>query len=84
MTVLGLERAPAGGDGRSTSPGASLDERCSVCFTTRLLSGSLQISSETKEVRFVPLERLNDLNIHPSMRLRIEHYIDQRSQPYIG
>jgi hypothetical protein len=24
------------------------------------------------------------LNIHPSMRLRIDHYLESRSTPYIG
>ena len=33
---------------------------------------------------FVRLERLDDLNIHPSMRLRIDHWREHRPQPYIG
>jgi len=55
-----------------------------VCFTTRLLDGELTTSSETSEVGFVPLERLDDLNIHPPMRLRIDHWLEHRSKPYIG
>ena len=53
-------------------------------FTTRLLGGELTTSSETSEVGFVPLERLDDLNIHPPMRLRIDHWLEHRSKPYIG
>ncbi len=52
--------------------------------TTRLLGGELRTSSETKEVRFVPVAQLDELNIHPSMRLRIEHYLQGRAVPYIG
>jgi ADP-ribose pyrophosphatase YjhB (NUDIX family) len=59
-------------------------QQCSICFTTRLLGGTLATSSETKEVRFVASADLAALNIHPSMRLRINHYLDQRSEPYIG
>ena len=59
-------------------------QQCSVCFTTRLLGGELTTSSETSEVGFVPLERLDDLNIHPSMRLRIDHWREHRPEPYIG
>jgi hypothetical protein len=55
-----------------------------VCFTTRLLGGQLATSSETSEVEFVAPERLEELNIHPSMRLRIDHYLERRSTPYIG
>jgi hypothetical protein len=56
----------------------------SICFTTRLLGGTLATSSETKEVRFVAPADLDALNIHLSMRLRISHYLEHRSAPYIG
>ena len=59
-------------------------QQCSICFTTRLLGGTLATSSETKEVRFVARGNLEALNIHPSMRLRINHYLEHRSAPYIG
>ena len=59
-------------------------QQCSVCFTTRMLGGELATSSETSEVGFVPLERLDELNIHPSMRLRIDHWREHRPEPYIG
>jgi hypothetical protein len=55
-----------------------------VCFTTRVLGGELRTSSETKEVAFVAPSDLNRLIIHPSMRLRIEHYLERRPVPYIG
>jgi ADP-ribose pyrophosphatase YjhB (NUDIX family) len=59
-------------------------QQCSVCFTTRMVGGKLRTSSETKEVRFVDPTELDRLNIHPSMRLRIQHYREQRPAPYIG
>jgi len=59
-------------------------QQCSICFTTRMLGGQLSTSSETKEVEFVAPGDLDDLNIHPSMRLRIDHYLEHRSSPYIG
>lgn len=59
-------------------------QQFSVCFTTRLLGGQIATSSETSEVEFVNLSRLGDLNIHPSMRLRIDHWLERRSEPYIG
>ena len=59
-------------------------QQCSVCFTSRLLGGQLATSSETREVRFVPLAQLDGLDIHPSMRLRIDHWAQQRGEPYIG
>jgi 8-oxo-dGTP pyrophosphatase MutT (NUDIX family) len=59
-------------------------QQCSVCFTTRMVGGQLATSSETSEVEFVAPARLDSLNIHPSMRLRIDHYLERRSAPYIG
>jgi ADP-ribose pyrophosphatase YjhB (NUDIX family) len=59
-------------------------QQCSICFTTRMLGGQLATSSETSEVAWVAPERLGQLNMHPSMRLRIDHYLERRSAPYIG
>lgn len=59
-------------------------QQCSICFTTRLLGGELTTSSETSEVIFVDPALLDRLNIHPSMRLRIDHYLQRRPTPFIG
>ncbi|WP_322751208.1 MULTISPECIES: NUDIX domain-containing protein [unclassified Frankia] len=59
-------------------------QQFSLCFTTRMLGGTLRTSSETKEVQFVVPGDLDTLNIHPSMRLRIDHYLEGRPTPYIG
>src|SRR5664280_295364 len=59
-------------------------QQCSACFTSRLLGGQLTTSSETKEVRFVPPAQLETLRIHPSMRMRIDHWAQHRDRPYIG
>jgi len=59
-------------------------QQCSVCFRTRLLGGELRTSEETKEVKFVDPEGLSSLDIHPSMRLRIDHGLANAVVPYIG
>ena len=59
-------------------------QQCSACFTSRLLGGRLTTSSETKEVLFVPPAQLETLRIHPSMRMRIDHWGQHRDRPYIG
>jgi len=60
-------------------------QQFSLCFVARLLGGDLTTSSETSEVGFVALERLDELNIHPSMRLRIDHGLDAISTTvYVG
>jgi ADP-ribose pyrophosphatase YjhB (NUDIX family) len=87
----GLDVEVTGIVGIYTDPGhvmayddGEVRQQCSVCFTTRLLGGTLTTSSETSEARFVSPESLDTLRIHPSMRLRISHYMDDRPGPYIG
>ncbi|MDX3764606.1 MULTISPECIES: NUDIX domain-containing protein [unclassified Streptomyces] len=59
-------------------------QQFSICFTARIIGGELRTSSESKEVAFVAADRLDGLNIHPSMRMRVEHGLARRSEPYIG
>ncbi|MGW3742807.1 NUDIX hydrolase [Streptomyces sp. NPDC005146] len=59
-------------------------QQFSICFTARIVGGELRTSSESKEVAFVAPDRLDGLNVHPSMRMRIEHGLARRSGPYIG
>ncbi|MFI8083796.1 NUDIX domain-containing protein [Kitasatospora sp. NPDC086009] len=60
-------------------------QQFSICFKARPVSGELRTSSESKEVRWVDPADLNELDIHPSMRLRITHGLEPgRGQPYIG
>jgi 8-oxo-dGTP pyrophosphatase MutT (NUDIX family) len=56
----------------------------SLCFRARPVGGELRTSSESRRVHWVPPARLGTLDIHPSMRLRIEHGLQEREQPYVG
>lgn len=56
----------------------------SICFTTRMLGGRERTSGESSAVKFVPQQDLPRYDIHPSIKLRIQHYLDQRDTPYIG
>ncbi|RZQ62258.1 NUDIX hydrolase [Amycolatopsis suaedae] len=60
-------------------------QQFSMCFSAELIGGEArEDGSETKAVRWVDVNKLDELNIHPSMRLRIDHFLENRSQPYIG
>jgi ADP-ribose pyrophosphatase YjhB (NUDIX family) len=56
----------------------------SICFTTRKLGGTPATSSESSEVKFVSPDAIPALRMHPSIRLRIRHYLERRAEPYIG
>ncbi|MFE0022294.1 NUDIX hydrolase [Amycolatopsis sp. NPDC059021] len=49
----------------------------SICFHARQIGGDLRKSSESSEVIWIEAIALNDLQIHPSIRLRIEHATNQ-------
>lgn len=59
-------------------------QQFSICFTARPVGGVPTTSSESREVVWVAPGRLEDLDIHPSMRLRIQHALSDRAAPYIG
>ncbi|MFD8259546.1 NUDIX domain-containing protein [Streptomyces griseoluteus] len=41
-------------------------------------------ADEQREHTFVDPRKLDELDIHPSMRMRIEHGLADRAEPYIG
>lgn len=56
----------------------------SIVFTARPVSGTPRASSESSEVIWVPAPEVAQLTMHPTMRQRIGHYLEQRPSPYIG
>jgi len=59
-------------------------QELSICFACRIVGGRLAASDESHEVAFVAPDRLSDLDMHPSIALRIRHYLERRPQPFIG
>ena len=56
----------------------------SIVFTARPVGGELRPSSESSEPQWVSPAAIPDLRMHPSMRQRIQHYLDKRSGPWLG
>ncbi|WP_121003294.1 NUDIX hydrolase [Saccharothrix australiensis] len=54
----------------------------SICFRARPLGGEPRTSDESKEVLWVKPTDLDDLDIHPSIRLRIAHGLTDDRDPY--
>ena len=54
----------------------------SLCFRARAVGGEPRTSTESKEVLWVEPAKLEDLNIHPSIRLRIQHGFEYRAEPF--
>lgn len=56
----------------------------SIVFTPRPVSGELRPSSESSEPQWVFAAAIPSLQMHPSMRQRIQHYLGKRPEPYLG
>jgi 8-oxo-dGTP pyrophosphatase MutT (NUDIX family) len=59
-------------------------QQFSICFTARPVGGTPTTSSESREVLWIRPEDLDTLDIHPTMRLRINHALADLPQPHIG
>lgn len=59
-------------------------QQFSICFACRTVGGGLRTSEESPEVGWFTPAQLGDLDIHPSVRLRIDHYLERRPRAVIG
>ncbi|WP_327344405.1 NUDIX domain-containing protein [Streptomyces europaeiscabiei] len=55
-----------------------------VCFRARLVGGTLAISDESLELRWVAPEDLESLPMHHTQQLRLQHATEGREAPYLG
>lgn len=60
-------------------------QQFSICFACRIVGGQLlDRTDESLEVGFHSPEEIEVMPMHPSIRLRIAHYLEQRPQPVIA
>lgn len=55
-----------------------------IMFYGRVVGGRITISDESTEVRFLLPDELAGVPVHDTVRLRLQHHAEQRSQPYLG
>ncbi|SDP79505.1 ADP-ribose pyrophosphatase YjhB, NUDIX family [Actinopolyspora xinjiangensis] len=56
----------------------------SIVFTARPVEGRLRPSGESRRVHWIQPAELDSLTMHPTMRMRIEHALQERSEPYLS
>src|SRR5690349_24411736 len=59
-------------------------QQFSIAFRARLVGGDRRTSSESSEVAWLDPGEIGGLNLHPSMRLRLEHALSGDDRPFIG
>ncbi|MBC9822555.1 NUDIX hydrolase [Terrabacter sp. MAHUQ-38] len=59
-------------------------QQFSIAFRARLIGGRKRTSSESSEVEWLTPEQIEQLDLHPSMRLRLQHALAGSQRPFIG
>lgn len=59
-------------------------QQFSLAFRARLIGGERRTSSESDQVEWLAPEQIDGLNLHPSMRMRLEHALNASDRPFIG
>jgi ADP-ribose pyrophosphatase YjhB (NUDIX family) len=88
----GVECQITGVSGIYTDPGhvilytsdGEVRQEFSIVLTARATGGQPTPSSETSQVRWVPLAEIGSYQMDRSMRLRVQHYAEHRDHPYLG
>jgi hypothetical protein len=68
---------------RYTSNG-EVRQEFSIVFTAPPVSGELRPSNESSKPQWVSPAAIPGMQMHPSMRQRIQHYLDKRPEPFLG
>ena len=56
----------------------------SIVFRARPVGGQLRPSAESRQAQWVTPDEIERLAIEPSMRMRIQHGLDDRAMPYLS
>ena len=59
-------------------------QESSIVLTARPVGGNPTPSSETSAVRWVPIGQIDSYHMDRSMRLRVGHYLEGRTTPYVS
>src|SRR5918912_3833686 len=85
-----LDVEPTGIVGIYSDPGhiiayadGEVRQEFSICFTARIVGGTVSVADEeSTEVRFVPATEIDQLAMHRSTRLRLQHFLERRGTPF--
>jgi len=55
-----------------------------VTYLGRVVGGTITVSDESTDVRFIDPADFGHIPIHDTVRLRLRHYAEHRSHPYLG
>ncbi len=59
-------------------------QQFSICFACRAVGGELAPGDESTEVGFFDPQQLDAMDLQPSIRIRLQHFLENRSEPVIA
>lgn len=59
-------------------------QQFNICLHCRPIGGELATSAESLQVGWFHPNQIETLDMHPSIRLRIHHFMERREKPYLG
>lgn len=65
-------------------PDGEVRQEFNITYLGRVVGGAIAVSRESTEVRFVDPTEFDRISIHDTVRLRLGHYAERRSMPYLG
>ncbi|MEU7616835.1 NUDIX domain-containing protein [Micromonospora rifamycinica] len=65
-------------------PDGEIRQEFTVVYLARAVGGTITLSDESTEVRFVHPAEFDHIPIHETVRLRLSHHTRQRDTPYLG
>lgn len=82
VTVTGLVGVFSNPDHVIAYDDGEVRQEFSICFTADPIGGEPRTSAESKAVEWVTMEDLETLDVHPSIRLRIDLGLEARTEPF--
>jgi ADP-ribose pyrophosphatase YjhB (NUDIX family) len=55
-----------------------------VTYLARVVGGTVTVSRESTEVRYIDPAEFDQIPIHETVRLRLRHHAERREKPYLG
>ncbi|MGC4780460.1 NUDIX domain-containing protein [Micromonospora zamorensis] len=65
-------------------PDGEVRQEFTVTYRAHVIGGTISISDESTDVRFIDPADFDHIPIHDTVRLRLDHHVEGRDTPYLG
>ncbi|MEU5943162.1 NUDIX domain-containing protein [Micromonospora sp. NPDC047548] len=65
-------------------PDGEVRQEFTITYLARVVGGTITVSDESTDVRFVDPAEFDHIPIHDTVRLRLHHHAEHRDTPHLG